>query len=94
MKQITCEKILLQWLKDHTNHIIAHHDIDMELPIYGKINHYTLYSSATYHRVFCWIKNDEKLLRENELIIDPLIEGCGKVNKWKVQTPEQIRMAI
>ena len=76
-------------MKEQTNGtVIAHHIIDASLPEYGKeMNAY--YSPATFHRNFCWLKNEPDTLRENGIELEPLVEGAGKVNKWKIILLEQ-----
>ncbi len=84
MSKITCEKILLSWLKEYEGKEIAHYLIDEKLPRYGREIFGAHYSSSTYHRVFCWLKNDEGKLRENGLVLDQTVEGAGKVNRWRI----------
>ncbi len=81
-----CKTVLLSWLKEHENAIIAHHVIDSSLYEYGKENFGVYYSAATYHRNFCWLKNEPATLRENGIELEQLVEGSGKVNKWRVNS--------
>jgi hypothetical protein len=94
MKEITCRKIVLDWLKEQTNGtVIAHHIIDARLPEYGKgVDAY--YSPATYHRNFCWLKNEPETLRKNGIELEQLVEGAGRVNKWKIKLTDQLEMLL
>ncbi|OGU84381.1 MAG: hypothetical protein A2W11_03740 [Ignavibacteria bacterium RBG_16_35_7] len=85
-EKVTCEKIVIDYLKSKVGSTIAHHDLDVALPLYGVKNYDKLYSPATYHRVFCWLKNEPETLRENGIELEQLVEGAGKVNKWKVNS--------
>lgn len=90
-----CKTVLIQWLKEHEGAVIAHHVIDSSLYKYGEENFGVYYSSATYHRNFCWIKNDTELLRENGIELEQLVEGSGKVNKWRVTSlKEELVLAL
>ena len=94
-EKVTCEKIVIDYLKSKMGTTIAHHVLDAALPLYGSQNYDRIYSPATYHRVFCWIKNDTELLRGNEIELEQLIEGSGKVNKWKVVSlKEELVLAL
>lgn len=84
-EKINCKKVILEFLKEHPNAVIAHHFLDATLPEYGKNEFGAYYSSATYHRNFCWLKNDLKVLRENGIELEQLVEGAGKVNKWLIK---------
>jgi len=84
MKEINCKIIILEWMKEKNPITCFHHNIEKEVQEYGLEKFGKMYSYATYHRNFCWIKNDEKLLRENGIEITPLIEGSGKLNKWRI----------
>ena len=85
-EKIKCETIVIDFLKSMKGGTIAHHLLDSHLPNYGICNFDKIYSPATYHRNFCWIKNNTELLRENGIELEQLIEGSGKVNKWKVNS--------
>ena len=96
MKEINCEMIVIDFLKSMVGNTIAHHILDASLPRYGMQNYDKIYSPATYHRNFCWLKNDPDLLKENGIELEQLVEGSGKVNQWKVNSikEEQLVMAL
>jgi hypothetical protein len=94
-KEITCEKIVIGYLRSKVGTTIAHHVLDAALPLYGSQNYGKIYSPATYHRNFCWIKNEPTILRKNGIELEQLIEGAGKVNKWKVNSlKEELVLAL
>ena len=90
-QKVTCKKVLIDWLRNHSNTIIAHHIIDAELYEYGKEMFGVYYSASTYHRIWCWLKKDIELLRENGLEIKNVISGPGKVNEWEVKWIDNVR---
>ena len=93
-EKITCKKVLISWLQEHDNTIIAHHIIDSELYEYGKEMFGAYHSPASYHRNWCWLKNDSELLRENGIEIETIVEGHGKINRWKIKLIEQLKMEL
>jgi hypothetical protein len=80
----TAKKILIKWLTKHVNQTIAYHDLENNVPVYGKVIHSTQHSAGTYRREFAWLKKDEELLKKNKLDLEQLVEGSGRVNKWKI----------
>jgi hypothetical protein len=87
-ERITCKRIVIDWLKQHPNTIITHHFLDQELPEYGKEEFGVYYSPSTFHRVFCWIKKEPETLKEENIELEQLVEGSGKVNKWRIKSLE------
>ena len=93
-QKVTCKKVLIDWLRNHSNTIIAHHIIDAELYEYGKEMFGVYCSASTYHRNWCWIKKDQELMRENGIEIETIVEGSGKINRWKIKLIEQLEMEL
>ena len=90
---MTCKEIIIDYLKINCNNIlISHHLLDILLPDYGFSKFGKRYSSSTYHRIFCWLKNEPETLSKNGIELKPVKIRGEHYNSWRVIRKPQIEM--
>ena len=95
-EKMTCKKLLIEWMKEKNPMIVTHANLERETRDYALIKYgKPCYSPSTYHRWFCWLKEDDgALLKEHGLEVVALVEGSGKENVWRITQAPQMMLAM